>query len=380
MEDRPPGPERPGAFFVPRLARRGARRLDARKGSCAVKVTRHLTHRNNRYATINLTCVEDDRLSGLAKAIHLYVISRSPDWDFRLREIQGHFSEGKNQFYRALQELKDRRYVFLSQDKGAGGRFDELVYAFYEEPLLEDKAPCFDPPLPDKPLSGFGEAVLPQIPDENEDSPLPDNGETDAQPLPDKPLSGFGEAVLPQIPDENEDSPLPGIPLPGKPLSGFEDALPIPMNTGTTKEPLETPGKPGGCGLCRPAHPTAAPQTEHLMRLWHVLWREEFGFCPRTERKKFRGIAGRLLARDGDLEHHRAALSIFLKDKREFYSKAGWTFGVYEQAYDEIMIKLSRTERQKKADPFETPSVEETKARIEAEKEERRRKLAGEDE
>ncbi|HET6455413.1 MAG TPA: hypothetical protein VFI02_13495, partial [Armatimonadota bacterium] len=125
-----------------------------------MKVVRHLTHRNNRYATINLTCVEDDRLSGLAKAIHLYVISRSPDWDFRLREIQGHFSEGKNQFYRALQELKDRRYVFLSQDKGAGGRFDELVYAFYEEPLLEDKAPCFDPPLPDKPLSGFGEAVL----------------------------------------------------------------------------------------------------------------------------------------------------------------------------------------------------------------------------
>ncbi|HET6455122.1 MAG TPA: hypothetical protein VFI02_12015, partial [Armatimonadota bacterium] len=328
--------------------------------------------------TINLTCVEDDRLSGLAKAIHLYVISRPLDWDYHLEEIFSHFKEGTNQKYAAIKELKQLRYVFLGVEKRANGTFEERTYAWYEVPLPADQGPSFQP-LPDNPLSGIGEVALPQIHDQIDDQPLTDIGDVDDNPLPDNPLSGIGEVALPQIHDQNGPEPLTQNPLPGNPLSGFEDAYQEPLILGTTKEPLETPGKPGGCGLCRPADPTAAPPTEHLMRLWHVLWREEFGFCPRTERKKFRGIAGRLLARDGDLEHHRAALSIFLKDKREFYSKAGWTFGVYEQAYDEIMIKLSRIERQKKADPFETPSVEATKRRIAAEKEERRRKLAGED-
>ena len=378
MEDRPPGPERPGAFFVPRLARRGARRLDARKGSCAVKVTRHLTHRINRFATINLTCVEDDRLSGLAKAIHLYVISRPLDWDYHLEEIRSHFKEKRDAFYVAMGQLRDQRYVFLKQSQRDVGRFGDSLYAFYEEPLPADEAPDFEP-CADSPYTEKPDTALPQIRAQREPIPCAENPDTVVPPLTDSPYTEKPDTALPQIRAQNSDSPHPDLPDTDLPDTENPHSYQEPLILGTTKEPQETPGKPGGCGLCRPADPTAAPPTEHLMRLWHVLWREEFGFCPHTERKKFRGIAGRLLARDGDLEHHRAALSIFLKDKREFYSKAGWTFGVYEQAYDEIMIKLSRTERQKKADPFETPSVEATKRRIAAEKEERRRKLAGED-
>ena len=49
---------------------------------------------NENYTQISNTCIYDKRLSGMAKAILLYMLSRPDDWQFYEEEIAAHFSDG----------------------------------------------------------------------------------------------------------------------------------------------------------------------------------------------------------------------------------------------------------------------------------------------
>ena len=52
-----------------------------------MKNTIHKTHRDNMYATVSLYCLQDPRVSGLAKALHFYAISRPEGWVLRMEEL-----------------------------------------------------------------------------------------------------------------------------------------------------------------------------------------------------------------------------------------------------------------------------------------------------
>lgn len=93
----------------------------------------HKTHRDRKYTTINLTCVEDSRLSGLAKAVHLYAMSRPPDWDLNTQDVINRFKEGKRAIYHAMQELVETGYLQRERERN-GQRFGPIVLHWYENP------------------------------------------------------------------------------------------------------------------------------------------------------------------------------------------------------------------------------------------------------
>ena len=111
-----------------------------------MKLIVHRTHRDNHYATVNLTCVEDPRISGLAKALHLYAMSRPEGWRLQTQDLVSRFREGKEAIYAALKQLEDAGYLVRQQGKRRKGRFGSFVCHWYEEPNTS-------------PLTGFPEAV-----------------------------------------------------------------------------------------------------------------------------------------------------------------------------------------------------------------------------
>lgn len=133
-------------------------------------IVQHRTHRNNRYTTINLTAVEDKRLSGLAKAIHLYAMSRPPDWTLTMQDIYNRFKEGRDAIYVALQCLVDTGYLYRNQDRNDKSKFNAVVYHWFEEPrpdipftdIPDTGAPDTEIPVNGKPATTIYQDYVPQ--------------------------------------------------------------------------------------------------------------------------------------------------------------------------------------------------------------------------
>ena len=96
----------------------------------------HVTHRDEKYTTINLTAVEDKNLSGLAKALHLYAMSRPPGWILRTTDILNRFKEGQKAIWKALYLLEEFGYLTRKDmPDPKTKKFVGVVYDWYEEPL-----------------------------------------------------------------------------------------------------------------------------------------------------------------------------------------------------------------------------------------------------
>lgn len=121
------------------------------------------THRNDKYATVNLTSVEDKKMSWSAKGLHLYLISRPPNWQIFFDELVSRSTNGIDGLRSLMRELKSNGYLDWRQGKDENNKYATVEYNVYETPTLNSKKiivepqpdfPCTGNPLNGNPLNG----------------------------------------------------------------------------------------------------------------------------------------------------------------------------------------------------------------------------------
>lgn len=109
----------------------------------------HKVHAPTHYSVLYLSCVEDPKLSALAKALHTYAVTRPPDWDLNYTDICNHFRESKSTILRAMSELEAAGYLTREQTRDESNRFSSAIVNWY----YSSKSPCTEKPCTEKPCT-----------------------------------------------------------------------------------------------------------------------------------------------------------------------------------------------------------------------------------
>ena len=103
-----------------------------------MKLITHKTNRDSHWAQIDLTCLEDPRLSPLAKCLHIYAMTRPPEWELRTEDMVRRFNASRRTVQRALRELEQHGYLQRERmhAKHGDGRHSlgEFVLTWHDEP------------------------------------------------------------------------------------------------------------------------------------------------------------------------------------------------------------------------------------------------------
>lgn len=91
------------------------------------------TLRNKNYKTINLVCVQDNRLSWKAKGLHTYLITRPDNWEVRRGDLLNRSTCGLKSVYSGINELINAGYVFRIQKRNARNQIIQWGYLTVEE-------------------------------------------------------------------------------------------------------------------------------------------------------------------------------------------------------------------------------------------------------
>ncbi|MCL4410472.1 MAG: hypothetical protein M1356_09230 [Gammaproteobacteria bacterium] len=265
-----------------------------------MKSIQHKTHRNNRYCTINVTCVEDPNVSGLAKAIHLYAMSRPADWDLHTEDIMNRFKEGRDSIYKAMQNLVDNKYLVRrcgsEQEHTDKGHFKPTELHWYEEP--QNSTVQQSSPRPEIPYTATPDTVSP-------DTAAPH--------------------TVKQTHSNNHNS--------------------INQNTidqGTNDQ--DTKGsQPDGCPWC--AKPkTAKSGTHYLLQQCHDIYRSVKGEClviiAARDGKRLSDLLKQGKPEAEILERY----WVYLNTDDKFYARRGWDIPMFVQNYNGMKAHKSATD------------------------------------
>ncbi|HET6457085.1 MAG TPA: hypothetical protein VFI02_22020, partial [Armatimonadota bacterium] len=300
--------------------------------------------RNGRFFTTKSAVFEDPRVSAVGKAVYALVFCKPPDWEHSLPQIESCMREGDKAVRAGIKSLEDAGYCSKVQGHKDGGQgFASYIYTFREIPLHTDSVH-----VPE------GEAAPHQ---EQAQSVHSRNRHIGQAQHTDSMQASEGEAAPHQEQAQSVDSRHRQAPKAGSTIK----------HSDPTKEPTDT-GEARACALCKPAHETAAPPTEHLMRLHHRLYRDALGMCPTSgDRKKLRGICARLLTAEPDLEKHAVLLGAFFKSKDDYHERRAYDLSCYEDDLDRLRLALSKSERQEKEranNPYATPGINQSKLNV----------------
>ena len=283
----------------------------------------HKTHRRNRYATVNLTCLEDDRLSGLAKAIHFYAMSRPDDWDLNTADIIQRFQEGRDAIYKALGDLKGFGYLTQMQER-IGQRFGPVELHWYEVPQLpesqdtetqdtenqEAEELSVDSQHPESPDT---ESPHPENPHHSRDRIPRDHGTKEPQGTTTPPAS-VEPAVSPNASPETSKT--------GQPESSLAKAM--------VDEP--------GCAWCRnPKIQTSGVQ--FLLQKYHDKYVEHIGYCPTILPPRDGGLLGRLLKAGRTDPEITATMDRFFTDQDGYFVDTGYSVRAFVGAFDGLRMR-----------------------------------------
>jgi hypothetical protein len=102
--------------------------------------------------------LDDDRLSAVAVAVLVYLLSKPDNWNARADDLQKRFGIGRDKVYKTLDELIG--YGYLEREIiRESGRVKESVYSVIELPLtdlpfpeIQEVVTSTPPPLPDLPF------------------------------------------------------------------------------------------------------------------------------------------------------------------------------------------------------------------------------------
>lgn len=91
-------------------------------------------YQGKRYGRVDVSCVENPKLSALAKAVHFYCMSRPKGWTLRMSDISKRFKECADSIYESFVELEVEGYLIRDRER-IGGRFQSVQYHWFECPL-----------------------------------------------------------------------------------------------------------------------------------------------------------------------------------------------------------------------------------------------------
>jgi len=124
-------------------------------------------HEKN-YKVIDLTCVQDEKLSWKAKGIFNYFVTRPPYWSIKIADLFKKSKDGMNSLNSGIKELIEAGYLFRIVKKDNKGMFTNWAYLTKEIPCsdkeiipfipegykLHSKNPLMDNPFMGDPLMG----------------------------------------------------------------------------------------------------------------------------------------------------------------------------------------------------------------------------------
>lgn len=93
--------------------------------------------KNKDYTIISNVFLKDKDLSIKAKGFLAVVMGLPEEWEFSIKGICAILKEGKSAVYSVIDELKEKGYCTVSNERDGGGLFAGNDYTFYEEPHTE---------------------------------------------------------------------------------------------------------------------------------------------------------------------------------------------------------------------------------------------------
>lgn len=94
--------------------------------------------RKNGFTQIANTLFEDDNLSYRAKGILGYMLSRPDNWKFNKTDLVRRSTEGRDAVYKAIDELKEQRYLHIYRNQCEDGTFDGWLWEYDDSPFSPD--------------------------------------------------------------------------------------------------------------------------------------------------------------------------------------------------------------------------------------------------
>lgn len=94
--------------------------------------------RENPYAQIDKSAINDTRLSWKAKGILVYLLSKPEDWTVNIKDIVKHANDGRDAVYNGIKELIAAGYILRVLTKNQSGRFKGYEYHVYEIPQAQE--------------------------------------------------------------------------------------------------------------------------------------------------------------------------------------------------------------------------------------------------
>jgi hypothetical protein len=125
--------------------------------------------RENPYAQIDKTVLNDQRLSWKAKGILAFLLSKPDTWEINIQNLIKQAKDGKEAVYSGINELIQFGYIVRTESRNHG-RFSQIVYLIYENPQLvteisltgcNEKSEPIPPNLNKTPYPGFPDAEKP---------------------------------------------------------------------------------------------------------------------------------------------------------------------------------------------------------------------------
>lgn len=99
--------------------------------------------RENPYAQIVRTMLQDDKISLEAAGLLGFVLSLPDDWVFNLKWLCSKRNIGRDKAQRIVRELIDRGYCARDQERGDKGRHAPVEYRFSDDPAALSPRPDF---------------------------------------------------------------------------------------------------------------------------------------------------------------------------------------------------------------------------------------------
>lgn len=107
-----------------------------------MSVIRTVHNKENPYAQLSKSVINDSNLSFKALGLWTWVMSKKDNWVFYVEQIAKERKEGKDAIYSAIKELQSNGYcIRVQMRKEESGKFNEFEYLFFEyKPTPDDIA------------------------------------------------------------------------------------------------------------------------------------------------------------------------------------------------------------------------------------------------
>lgn len=102
--------------------------------------------RRTNFTMISNTGLKDKNMSWKAKGLLAYMLSLPDDWQFYESELTNHVTDGKDSTRTALKELEKNGYLVRKQKRANDGKFAQVDWVVYDEPVSDIPEPA-NPPL-----------------------------------------------------------------------------------------------------------------------------------------------------------------------------------------------------------------------------------------